>query len=126
MVEPSFEAWFRKAQQQLGLQHYAVAFAELPADHENYADCDADAMNCTALVRWNPVRCRADDVVAATAAHEAAHLLLADLLHASLQSPTTVGLEEERVARRLEPLLCRALGVPFATAPTTAPTTLPA
>ena len=115
MVEPSFQSLFRAAQQQLGLLHYAVAFAELPADHENYADCDADAVNCTALVRWNPVRCRADDVVAATAAHEAAHLLLADLLHACLQAPTTMALEEERLARRLEPLLCKAL------APTTAP-----
>jgi len=109
VVDPSFQFLFRVAQQQLGLVHYAVDFTELPADHENYADCDADAVNCTALVRWNPARCNTDGAVAATAAHEVAHLLLADFKHACLQAPTTIELEEERLARRLEPLLCRAL-----------------
>ena len=101
-----FEKAFRKAQDALGLRHYHVSFREYSQNRDgNYAEIDADPESCTAMVEWDWGKCEADGVLFETAAHELAHLLLADFKHAVESNPRAARLEEERLVRRLEPVI---------------------
>lgn len=106
----AFEKAFKKAQDALGLQHYDVSFREYCENKDgNYSEIEADPDSCTAVVEWDRVRCEADGTTKATAAHECLHLLLADLKHALELNPRAAKAEEERLVRRLEPLIVKYL-----------------
>ena len=103
-----FDLAFSTAREALGLMHYHVTIRE--GDLAGlYAEISPDPENGVATVRWDRARCEADDVVQATAVHEALHLLLADLVHAAERSPATLAIEEERAVRRLEVWVDRGL-----------------
>lgn len=107
-----FESAFRKAQEALGLHHYHVTLEAYPDGEEpgNYAEILVDAANCIATVTWSPSLCSTEALASSVAVHECIHLLLADLKHA-IKGRRKKGarVEEERVARRLEPIVTRGL-----------------
>lgn len=105
---PDFTACLSIVQRSLGLSHYHITVEETPLDGD-YADIQTDAANCVAHVRYDRARCEAADVVAETALHEALHLLLADLIHAMECSARAADVEQERIVRRLEPILARSI-----------------
>lgn len=99
---------FRKAQLELGLVHYAVHFEECEIEH--LAEIQTQAEDCVAKVRYNQKMMDEHKVVETTAVHECIHLLLADFEYALEENPKGAQLENERVVRRLEPILARGLG----------------
>ena len=103
-----FTAAFLLAQRKLGMLHYAVEF-EADDAGDCYASIQSDPEECTALVKCNGPLCIEDNVEVPAGIHEALHLLLADLLHAAKENPQMVRIEQERVVRRLEPLVVAAL-----------------
>lgn len=104
--DSAFEDAFRKVQDAFGLRHYHVYFRDCSDGKEgNYAEIDIDPENCVAVVEVDRARCHADGVSASAGAHECGHLLLADLKHAWETNPKAARAEEERLVRRLEPLL---------------------
>jgi hypothetical protein len=107
-MDSPFITAFEIAQKALGLTHYHVAFRPDP-DSGNYADCDAESEDCTAIVRFDAERCRADCVIESAATHEALHLLLRDLVHAVERTPQSARAEEERAVRRLEAIVTRGI-----------------
>ena len=107
----AFEDAFRKTQDALGLNHYHVYFREYAENKDgNYAEIEVDPEACVAVVEIDRARCIADGVEESSAVHECCHLLLADLKHALDQNPRAARSEEERLVRRLEPILVRLLG----------------
>lgn len=112
-LEPpsAFEDAFRKAQNALGLNHYHVYFRDYADNKEgNYAEIEVDPEACIAVVELDRARCIADGVEESSAVHECCHLLLADFKQALDQNPRAARAEEERLVRRLEPILVRLLG----------------
>ena len=101
---------FRRAQVALGLVHYHVHFEE-SGKLDSLADISTGAEDCVAKVRYNQAMMEEHGVVESTAVHECLHLLLADFEHALEDNPRASQIENERVVRRLEPLVARALGV---------------
>lgn len=104
----TFSEAFSAAQAALGLSHYHVTLRS-DASAENYAECEAEAEDCLAVIRFNPAKCDADGVIESTATHEALHLLLRDLVHAIECNPKAARIEEERAVRRLEALVTRGI-----------------
>ena len=104
----TFSEAFEAAQHALGLRHYHVTLRS-DASAENYAECEAEAEDCIATIRFNPAKCQSDDVIESTATHEALHLLLRDLAHAIECNPKAARVEEERVVRRLESIVTRGI-----------------
>lgn len=108
----AFENAFHIAKDALGLSHYHVEFRDYSDNKDgNYAEIEVDPENCVAVVEVDRARCKADGVSESAAVHECVHLLLADLKHAIEQNPRSARMEEERIARRLEPVLARLLYV---------------
>jgi hypothetical protein len=103
----TFQAAFLKAREAMGLTHYHVTFKE--AKDGNYATIDADPENCIATVTFDRERCDLEGCNQSTAVHEALHLALADLLHAIENTPKAEQIEQERLVRRLDELLTRAI-----------------
>ena len=101
---------FRRAQVALGLVHYHVHFEE-SGKLDSLADISTGAEDCVAKVRYNQAMMEEHGVVESTAVHECLHLLLADFEHALEDNPRGAQIENERVVRRLEPLVARALGI---------------
>lgn len=100
---------FKRAQSALGLMHFRTSF-EVDESIEDYAQIHRDSVECTALVRFNPVLMERDGVATSTAIHEVAHLLVSDLRWACTSAPEHVAdAEDERIASRLEPILLRAI-----------------
>lgn len=108
--QPDFIEAFRRAQEAMGLVHYHVHFEQSPK-LESLADISTGAEDCVAKVRYNQAMMEEHGVVASTAVHECLHLLLADFEHALEDNPRGAQIENERVVRRLEPLVARALGI---------------
>lgn len=106
-----FEAAFRLAQEALGLHHYHICFREYAENKDgNYAEIETDPEECVATVWIDRARCKADGVTESAAIHEVCHLLIADFKHALESNPKAARAEEERFARRLEPVLVQLLG----------------
>jgi len=103
----TFERAFQTAQRAMGLTHYHVTFKE--AQDGNYASIDADPENCLAVVTFDRERCDLEQCNESTAAHEALHLALADLIHAHDNDPKAARIEQERLVRRIDELLTRAI-----------------
>jgi len=103
----TFRDAFLTAQVAMGLTHYHVTFRE--RQDGNYATTEADPENCIATVYHDPERCRTDNAIEATAAHECLHLALADLIHALEGNSRLAQVEEERVVRRLENIATRGI-----------------
>lgn len=107
----AFEDAFRNTQNALGLNHYHVYFREYAENKDgNYAEIEADPESCVAVVYMDSAKCAADSVDESAGVHECCHLLLADFKHACEQNPRMARTEEERLVRRLEPILVRLLG----------------
>jgi hypothetical protein len=109
--DTTFPEAFRRVQEALGMNHYdARCVPAASGDMERtYADINAEPEQCTALIRYNEKLCADDGEIVSAAVHEALHLLLADLKHAAQHSPQSLEMEEERAARRLEPLVMAAV-----------------
>ena len=103
----TFRAAFHLARTALGLAHYDVSIGE--SDLHHYAEIDIEPDDCVAQVLVNVEKCAAANNTESTAVHECLHLLLADLQEAWGTNPKAALVEEERVVRRLEPLVYRAL-----------------
>lgn len=106
-----FQVAFERCQKLLGLSHYHATFSESD-DSVNYATCAIDPEGCVAAIRYNPAKLTTEELAESTAAHECAHLLIADLVHAFENRTGTEAIEEERIARRLEPILYGCLKDP--------------
>lgn len=104
----TFEQAFLRAQNVLGLNHYEVGFSA-DAKALVYAEIDIDPPSCTASVSYNEDQLLEQDHITSAACHEAVHLLVADLKYALINCPTVADMEEERLARRLEPILRRLI-----------------
>ena len=104
----TFEKSFKAAQSALGMMHYAVSFKRGKL-LGMYADNAIDPEGCVATVRYDRKRCEREGESAATAVHEVLHLLTADLINAIDSGSKAVSIEEERLVRRLEPIILRAL-----------------
>jgi hypothetical protein len=104
----TFEQAFRNCQERLGMLHYSVTFKQtrLPG---LYADANIDADGCVALIRYDQDRCEKDNETESAAIHEAIHLLTADLMYAIENGSKAIRIEEERLVRRLEPIILRGL-----------------
>lgn len=100
-----FQSTFLDVQRRLGLTHYCITFVDLPLP-DIYADIYVEAEDCIATVRYDSERCSKDGVTEATAIHEVLHLLLADFKAATKSSARV---EEERIVRRLEPIVIRGI-----------------
>lgn len=109
-TKPDFVATFRRAQEALGLVHYHVHFEE-SGKLDSLADISTGAEDCVAKVRYNQAMMEKHGVVESTAVHECLHLLLADFEHALEDNPRGAQIENERVVRRLEPLMAKAMGI---------------
>lgn len=104
----TFEQAFLKAQDVLGLHHYEVGFST-DAKPSVYAEIDVDPPSCTASVSYNEAQLLEQDQITSAACHEVVHLFVADLKYAITNCPTVADIEEERLARRLEPILRRLI-----------------
>ena len=104
----TFPEAFHAAQSALGLTHYHATIRP-DALAENYAECDAEAEDCIAVIRYNVERCTTPEVAKSAAIHEALHLLLRDLVHAIECHPKSARVEEERVVRRLETIVAKSV-----------------
>jgi hypothetical protein len=107
----TFREAFRVTQDALGLTHYSVAFDNLDEDGI-FARISTEADECIANCRVNHALVDAHSSQETVAVHECIHMLLADLLHAVDHCPQIRDVEEERLVRRLEPLIHRALFPP--------------
>ena len=104
----AFEKAFRGAQSALGMLHYSISFK--PGKLRGiYADNTIDPEGCVATVRYDQERCERDGEIESTAIHEAIHLLTADLMHAIESGSKAIRIEEERLVRRLEPIVIEGL-----------------
>ena len=100
-----FQSTFLDVQRRFGLMHYCVTFSDVQLP-DIYADIYVEAEDCIATVRYDSARCSLEGVTEATAIHEVLHLLLADFKHATKSSARV---EEERLVRRLEPVVIRGI-----------------
>ena len=104
----TFEKAFQDAQAALGMRHYSISFRPGKLNGM-YADNAIDPEGCVATVRYDQERCEREGEVESTAIHEAIHLLTADLMHAIENGSKAIRIEEERLVRRLEPIVIKGL-----------------